>query len=202
MNGVFTVSIASNIFIDRLVLFLPISWTTNYVARYKASEALRGSQVKVAGKDVMATWKILTALVVIPVFFSIYTVSASNDMYPLVSRFAVARLQILAHLVTRNWHITLLVLFGQPLVWLCTVLLADMAFESGLRLYPLCLSILRFNQITETRRLLARDIQDLINELGPQVVPDFERNRVVKKGELDRVAWSLDASELLAELFE
>lgn len=110
--------------------------------------------------------------------------------------------QIAVHLLLRNWSLTLLFFFGLPVGFLFTLIVSEVAFESGLRLYPLCLSVLRRGQITEARRILSRDIQDLINELGPQVLPDFERIRVVKKGELDGVTWSLDESELLAELFE
>jgi hypothetical protein len=52
------------------------------------------------------------------------------------------------HLLVRNWSLTLLFFFGQPLGFLFTLIVSEVAFESGLRLYPLCLSVLRRGKIT------------------------------------------------------
>ncbi|PKK68816.1 hypothetical protein RhiirC2_633107, partial [Rhizophagus irregularis] len=40
---------------------------------YNRTEAVRGSSVKVAGRDVLATWKLLVALVVTPTLYGFYT---------------------------------------------------------------------------------------------------------------------------------
>jgi glycerol-3-phosphate O-acyltransferase/dihydroxyacetone phosphate acyltransferase len=44
--------------------------------RMKASDAVRKSKVKVAGRDVVATWKILIAMVLLPSVHSLYTLVA------------------------------------------------------------------------------------------------------------------------------
>ncbi len=41
------------------------------------SEALAASQVKIAGRDVLATWKILVTLGVTPVLYSFYAILAA-----------------------------------------------------------------------------------------------------------------------------
>lgn len=45
------------------------------------SEALAASTVKVAGKDVLATWKILISLGVAPVVYTIYAIIATLIAY-------------------------------------------------------------------------------------------------------------------------
>lgn len=57
-----------------LLLFSPIFAVTKYISQRKAREALAGSLVKLSGKDVIATWKLLTALVIVPLLFLVYTV--------------------------------------------------------------------------------------------------------------------------------
>jgi len=57
-----------------IIIFSPIFFITSWVSRMKAREALAGSSVKLKGTDVIATWKLLSALVVIPCCFLVYLV--------------------------------------------------------------------------------------------------------------------------------
>jgi glycerol-3-phosphate O-acyltransferase/dihydroxyacetone phosphate acyltransferase len=57
-----------------IIMFSPLFLLTKKVSRGKAAEALAGSKVKISGKDVVSTWKLLTALVVTPVLWAFYTV--------------------------------------------------------------------------------------------------------------------------------
>eukprot|EP00940_MAST-03C_sp_MAST-3C-sp2_P002174 g2174.t1 len=56
------------------ILSRPVFLLTRGISRRKAAEAKRRSTVKIAGRDVVATWKILVSLVVIPLAHVIYTV--------------------------------------------------------------------------------------------------------------------------------
>eukprot|EP00750_Incisomonas_marina_P008441 INCI15474.1.p1 GENE.INCI15474.1~~INCI15474.1.p1 ORF type:complete len:912 (+),score=148.99 INCI15474.1:242-2977(+) len=56
-----------------LIASLPIMITVRLVASSKARAALKNSSVKVAGRDVMATWKILVSFVVVPIVHIVYT---------------------------------------------------------------------------------------------------------------------------------
>eukprot|EP00948_MAST-09A_sp_MAST-9A-sp1_P003953 g3953.t1 len=52
---------------------LPFLILTRYVSRKKQKEALAKSNVKIHARDVMATWKILTAVVFVPIIHLTYT---------------------------------------------------------------------------------------------------------------------------------
>ncbi len=57
-----------------LIMFSPLFLLTRKVSRGKTAEALAGSKVKISGKDVVTTWKLLTALVVTPILWGFYSV--------------------------------------------------------------------------------------------------------------------------------
>lgn len=59
-----------------LVLGAPLICVTRAVSQYKADRAVKSSRVKLQGNDVLATWKVLTALITIPVFWLLYTLLA------------------------------------------------------------------------------------------------------------------------------
>jgi glycerol-3-phosphate O-acyltransferase/dihydroxyacetone phosphate acyltransferase len=61
-----------------IIMFSPLFLLTKKVSRGKAAEALAGSKVKISGKDVVSTWKLLTALVVTPVLWAFYSVIEIN----------------------------------------------------------------------------------------------------------------------------
>jgi glycerol-3-phosphate O-acyltransferase/dihydroxyacetone phosphate acyltransferase len=57
----------------RSILNLPIVITAKALSAKKAKEALASSTVKIAGRDVLATWKFLVGLVLIPLLYGLYT---------------------------------------------------------------------------------------------------------------------------------
>jgi glycerol-3-phosphate O-acyltransferase/dihydroxyacetone phosphate acyltransferase len=65
-----------------MVLGVPILGACRLVASNKAREAAAKSSVKLIGRDVMATWKLLTALVVVPVMLLIYSLAAGVLINP------------------------------------------------------------------------------------------------------------------------
>jgi len=58
------------------VLARPVFALTRTISQQKAAEAKAKSTVKIAGRDVIATWKLLTSLVVIPLAHAMYTTIA------------------------------------------------------------------------------------------------------------------------------
>ena len=52
-------------------------WLSVYRLCAVISEALEASTVKIAGKDVLATWKILISLGVVPILYAIYAILAT-----------------------------------------------------------------------------------------------------------------------------
>jgi glycerol-3-phosphate O-acyltransferase/dihydroxyacetone phosphate acyltransferase len=54
------------------ILNLPIALITRLISKKKANEALKASTVKVTARDVIASWKVLTALTVVPLMLCIH----------------------------------------------------------------------------------------------------------------------------------
>ena len=59
-----------------LTLALPVILLTRVLSSRKAQEAKKGSSVKLLGRDVVGTWKILIAMVVVPILHLLYTYTA------------------------------------------------------------------------------------------------------------------------------
>lgn len=57
-----------------LILGSPLLYLAHSVSKLKMIEAKAGSSVKIQGKDVVTTWKLLTSLAVIPVLWLGYSV--------------------------------------------------------------------------------------------------------------------------------
>jgi len=62
--------------VPALILATPVVILTRYISTQKARAAVRKSSVKLTGRDVVATWKLMVALIVIPLLHIIYTVIA------------------------------------------------------------------------------------------------------------------------------
>ena len=60
-------------FLPMYVLGLPLLVLTRTIAMVKANQAVRSSKVKIHGRDVMGTWKVLVALVALPALWVFYT---------------------------------------------------------------------------------------------------------------------------------
>jgi glycerol-3-phosphate O-acyltransferase / dihydroxyacetone phosphate acyltransferase len=55
-----------------VVLFGPVFVATKVISHRKAKEALKASSVKLRGRDVLATWKFLVALGLVPLLYFVY----------------------------------------------------------------------------------------------------------------------------------
>lgn len=58
-----------------ILMMMPLFYMTQRVSHEKMKEAKAGSKVKISGKDVVTTWKLLTALVVAPLLWIFYSVN-------------------------------------------------------------------------------------------------------------------------------
>lgn len=160
--------------IPGLILFSPVFILTKYISVQKAKTALAGSTVKIAGKDVMATWKILVAMGFAPALYNFYCI-------------------ILAY--TRAWGyapnwLPWYAIF--PAGWILFPAITFMALRFGeigmdivksLRPLVLCLSptsSYNLQKLRERRALLAEQVVSVINELGPDMYDDFDKSRLVK----------------------
>ncbi|KAJ2893870.1 putative acyltransferase [Zalerion maritima] len=161
-----------------LVLFAPVFIVSKVYSIKKAREALAGSAVKVQGKDVMATWKILVSMCLTPILYMTYAC---------ILTYLVHRHRLWG--VVPDWVSKKMVFL---LSWLFFPSITFAAFRFGevgmdiiksLRPLLLCLnpsSSYSIHQLRERREQLSKEVTDLINTLGPEMFPDFEATRLVQ----------------------
>ncbi|KAL1692296.1 hypothetical protein GGG16DRAFT_90169 [Schizophyllum commune] len=150
----------------------PIFILASVISHKKAKEALAASEVKIAGKDVLATWKILVALGVAPLLYGFWAFLAT-------------------------W---LAVRVGAPLKWrVATPFIVCMALpfmsyaalkfgEAGMdvmkSLPPLVVSLMPGQQralvkLKNMREELSNEVTDIINDFGPKLYSDFDKRRIL-----------------------
>lgn len=163
--------------IPGLLLFSPVFVATKIISRKKAKTALAGSTVKIQGRDVMATWKILVALGFAPTLYHMYSIL-------LVSRVWYDRFW--GHMP--GWVPLWVVYFA---VWpaMVGITFASLRFgEVGMDIFKslrplvLCLwpmSSFNIQKLKTKREELSVAVTDLINELGPEMFTDFDKTRLI-----------------------
>lgn len=163
--------------IPGLLLFAPVFVATKIISRQKAKAALAGSTVKIRGRDVMATWKILVALGFAPTLYHFYSILLVLKVWH--DRF---------YGYVPHWVPLWLAYFA---VWPLMVGITFAALRFGevgmdifksLRPLVLCLSPMsgyNIHKLRTRRAELSSEVTDLINELGPEMFPDFDKTRLV-----------------------
>ena len=160
-----------------LILFAPVFIATKVISRQKAKTALAGSTVKIQGKDVMATWKLLVALAVAPVLYNLYTSLLAYKVY---------QDRLWGHVP--EW-VPIWMVFAAGWIFFPTITFAALRFgEVGMdiikSLRPLIMCInpsssYNIHQLRERRAELSAQVTEVINTLGPEMFPDFEHTRLV-----------------------
>jgi len=160
-----------------LILFAPIFIATKYISHQKAKTALAGSSVKIQGKDVIATWKLLVSMALAPILYGTYTFITMYWVY----------LDRLGGRVP-EW-VSLWMVFCAGWVVFPSITFAALRFgEVGmdilksLRPLALCMSpssSYSISQLRERRAELSAQVTDIINAIGPEMFPDFEHTRLV-----------------------
>ncbi|ODO07219.1 glycerol-3-phosphate O-acyltransferase/dihydroxyacetone phosphate acyltransferase [Cryptococcus wingfieldii CBS 7118] len=181
------------------ILHAPVFILAKLISIQKAKEALAASTVKIQGRDVLATWKILVSLAVTPLLYIFYSILATYLAY----KYDLAP-------AYRHW--TPVVIF----CWLPGWAMASLKFgEAGMdvakSLRPLFLSVWPGNQreadkLREMRESLTEEISEVIDEFGPELYDNFQRGRILPSasvpqtgrnpGLLSRKSQSADSSVL------
>ncbi|KAL1917457.1 uncharacterized protein VTP21DRAFT_3850 [Calcarisporiella thermophila] len=156
-----------------LILNFPVIIVAKIISYRKAKEALASSSVKIRATDVMASWKLIVALVLVPLLYSFYAIIA----FMLAVSYGLPLRQRLAAPILTS------------LVILPAISYAGLRFgENGLDIYrslkPLLMAILPNSRcsveaLRNLRERLAQDITTLINERGPQIFADFDTARII-----------------------
>jgi glycerol-3-phosphate O-acyltransferase / dihydroxyacetone phosphate acyltransferase len=160
-----------------LVLFAPVFIATKTISIKKSREALAASTVKIQGRDVMATWKLLVALALVPILYAFYTAILTwwtyhNRVQGLVPEW-VPPSAVVAFGVVFFPSITFAALrFGET----------GMDIIKSLRPLTLLLNPTSANtlvKLRKTRQDLSYKVTEVINTLGPDVFPDFDSARII-----------------------
>lgn len=156
------------------ILFTPIFISCSIYAKKKAKEGLSKSLVKIKGTDLIATWKLMFALVFAPLLYVTYSIALM---------FLYARQNV--------WVSKLWVPFESKFLQFCYfyALLVSATYSSlktgeiGMDLFkslpPLFVTFIypgkKIKQLQNMRERLSVEITAVCNELGPKVFPNFEK---------------------------
>jgi glycerol-3-phosphate O-acyltransferase/dihydroxyacetone phosphate acyltransferase len=181
--GAFVFRIAKLVVLSALVipgtaLFSLVFISTKLISIAKAKEALAASNVKVQARDVMATWKLLVAMVAAPVAYTWYIIIglywySQNNCNGYLPEGIQKRYLILPQLV---FYVT--VTYG-------ALRFGEVAMDILKSLGPLWKAMNPFSnselaKLQERREHLASRVNDIINELGPEMYDDFYSKRIIQ----------------------
>ncbi|KAK4127215.1 hypothetical protein N657DRAFT_567111 [Parathielavia appendiculata] len=163
--------------IPGLVLFAPVFIATKYISHQKAKTALAASSVKIQGKDVIATWKLLVSMAFAPILYNFYTGITAYKVYQ-------DRLGGRVPEWVPIWAVFLAGWVFFPAITFAALRFGEVGMDILKSLRPLALCIhpsssYSISQLRERRAELARQVTDAINTLGPEMFPDFEHTRLV-----------------------
>ncbi|KAF2860105.1 hypothetical protein K470DRAFT_271017 [Piedraia hortae CBS 480.64] len=159
------------------VLFAPVFIAGKLISRKKSKEALAASTVKVEAKDVVATWKILVSLALTPVLDLFYTTLLVWWTYR----------NRVCGLVPASWSLSFVAAVGIflfPAICFAALRFGEVGMDIFKSLPPLVLSINptsanTLSKLRVRRENLSEQVNDIVNELGPELFPDFEKQRIV-----------------------
>ncbi|KAF8605243.1 glycerol-3-phosphate O-acyltransferase [Ceratobasidium sp. AG-I] len=155
-----------------VILNGPIFILASVLSRKKAKEALAASTVKVAGRDVIATWKVLISLGVTPFLYGFYAFLATA---------AVTRAG--APLAYQLWT-PLLVMIALPIIGYSALKFGEAGMDVLKSLRPLVVQLFpgQTKQLEKARRqrvAIANELAQCINEFGPRLWDDFDEWRIL-----------------------
>ena len=160
-----------------LLLFTPIFVASKLISIKKSRQALAASTVKLEGRDVIATWKLLVALAFAPLLYTWYTFILTFWTY-------YNRVQGYVPGWVSLWMV---VIFGYTIsisITFASLRFGEIGMDIVKSLPPLvlCLRTSSANTLSKlrtTREQLRVEVTDIINTLGPEMYPDFDANRVI-----------------------
>lgn len=160
-----------------LLLFTPVFIATKYLSMKKSKEALAASTVKLQGRDVMATWKLLIALAFAPAVYAFYTAAFTYWTYR-------NRIQGYVPEWVPLWLVVLIGMVLFPTITFAALRIGEVGMDIIKSLRPLILSLNPSSantlvKLREKRAMLAQQVDEAINTMGPELFPDFDAARIV-----------------------
>lgn len=173
-----------------LIMFWPVFVTTKVISARKSREALAASTVKLQGRDVIGTWKLLVAMAFAPALYAYYTVVVSiwlvynrRDGYytHVMPSWTVARNYVPDFVPI--WLFAILFMILCIMVTFAALRIGEIGMDVVKSLPPLFVALnprssSRFVKLRARRQALSERVTQVINELGPEVFPDFDATRI------------------------
>ncbi|KAI9782764.1 MAG: hypothetical protein M1816_001716 [Peltula sp. TS41687] len=160
-----------------LFLFAPVFVAAKVISIKKSREALAASTVKVQGRDVMATWKVLISMALAPLLYTFYGIcftllTYKNRIWGRIPEWVPLWAFILAELI----------IF--PSITFAALRFGEVGMDIFKSLRPLVLSLNPTSantlvRLREQRKTVSAEVSDLINTLGPEMFPDFDHTRII-----------------------
>lgn len=160
-----------------LVLFAPVFVATKYISHRKAKEALAGSSVKIQGRDVMATWKLLVAMAFAPALYNLYAFFLTFKVYQDNAWGYVPD-------SVPWWCVYIVAWVVFPAITFAAFRIGEVGMDICKSLWPLILCVsptskYSVQKLRERRAELSKQVVEVINDLGPDMYDDFEKTRLV-----------------------
>ncbi|CEP11763.1 hypothetical protein [Parasitella parasitica] len=151
------------------ILNLPVVIVAKVISQKKAKDALKSSTVKIAGRDVLATWKLLVGLVLLPTLYGLYSLIVF--VIVLQTNFDT-KWKLILPLAT--WSLL-------PFVSYASLRFGEIGHDIFKSIQPTVMALLDpqgAETLRQNREKLSSNITELINEYGPKVFPDFDASYI------------------------
>lgn len=150
----------------------PMFVLASVLSRKKAKAALAKSTVKIAAKDVIATWKVLISLGVAPLLYSFYAILATLVM---IRANAPMKWRVMTPFV---------VFLVLPIMNYAALKFGEAGMDVLKSLRPLVVALIpgqqrSLDRLKNMRVQLSNEVAGLINDLGPKLYPDFDQTRIL-----------------------
>ncbi|PCH38236.1 glycerol-3-phosphate O-acyltransferase [Wolfiporia cocos MD-104 SS10] len=155
-----------------VILNGPIFIATSVISKKKAKEALAASVVKISGRDVIGSWKIMIAVGLTPVLYGFYAFVA-----------AVVAYKAGASPAWRIWT-PIIVFISLPFVAYAALKFGEAGMDVLKSLRPLVITLVPgqsriLDELKMMRTRVANELLEVINEFGPKLYNDFDENRIL-----------------------
>lgn len=174
-----------------LAMFWPVFVVTKVISVKKQREALAASTVKLQGRDVVTTWKLLVAMAFTPALY-IYYMAIITAWLAYNRRDGAWTHRVPWWVQTRSyvpdwvplWMFAIYSFALYIALTFAALRIGEIGMDVLKSLPPLFVALdprsaSALTRVREQRARLAKKVTDLINELGPEVYPDFDANRIV-----------------------
>ncbi|KZT11385.1 uncharacterized protein LAESUDRAFT_747111 [Laetiporus sulphureus 93-53] len=155
-----------------VILNAPIFLTALAISRRKAREALAASSVKIAARDVMATWKILISLGMTPLLYGFYAFIAEVIMF-----------RANAPLVWKIWTPPLVMII-LPMVAYAALKFGEAGVDVFKSLPPLIIALVpgqsrSLDRLKSMRIKVSNELAEIVSQFGPKLYDDFDARRIL-----------------------